>query len=214
MSTPSALLIDSSLSKESETCPFSSLESVETAIPVRRPTSFSVRPSFLRMARMVSPGVDLDSVSFGAAGRALMRESLPFISGGNGLFIGACNFQKRNLLSHRENYTQRRVAMDPRRSSASSSFPSAPSSGARRGSLCEPRGPAKSVAADRPRRPAGAAEARRRADARVDHRHRHAPPRTGARRADAGQHAVGRGARAVRRQDAHRLPGRPSPAST
>jgi hypothetical protein len=35
MSTPSALLIDSSLSKESETRPFSSFESVETAIPVR-----------------------------------------------------------------------------------------------------------------------------------------------------------------------------------
>ena len=77
MSTPRALLMDSSLSKESETRPFSSLESVETAIPVRRPTSFRVRPSFLRMARMVSPGVDLDSVSCGLAGRALMRKVYP-----------------------------------------------------------------------------------------------------------------------------------------
>src|SRR5262245_42464253 len=104
MSTPSALLIDRSLSKERDIRPFSIFESVETASPVRLPTSFSVRPSLFLMARMVSPGVGPDAVSFGRAEGALMRGESTCYAAGKGFLFTACHFQKRNLLSDQENH--------------------------------------------------------------------------------------------------------------
>src|SRR5262245_46202738 len=56
MSTCRALLISTSLSYDSDACPFSSLELVDTARPVSALTSLIVISSCLRRLRMAAPG--------------------------------------------------------------------------------------------------------------------------------------------------------------